>query len=35
MRRAWLIGIIAALAACATTTSAHIDTSAVAAFANP
>lgn len=34
MRRAWLIGVVAALAACATT-STHIDTHAVAAFANP
>jgi Zn-dependent M28 family amino/carboxypeptidase len=34
MRRAWLIGVVAAVAACATS-SAHIDTSAVPAFANP
>ncbi len=35
MRKTWLIAAAVALAACATASSAHIDTSAVPAFAHP
>jgi len=35
MRGAWLVGLVALLAACSTSSAPHIETSAVAAFANP